>query len=82
MDEVAEMCSESRVWDAEVGLVAGGFVTDVAFADVISKESYEFRSEGDIGCDDVVVTSYAESRGGWDVVPVEDTFLFKDFKMS
>lgn len=82
MDEVAEVCSESGVWDAEVGLVAGGFVSDVAFAGVVAEESYECRGEGDVGCDGVVVTSYAESRGGWDVVPVEDAFLFKDFKMS
>ena len=41
MDEVSEMCSESRVWDAEVGLVAGGLVADVSFGDVVAEEANE-----------------------------------------
>jgi hypothetical protein len=36
VDEVSEMGAEGGVWEAEVGLVAGGFVADVAFADVVA----------------------------------------------
>lgn len=41
VDEVSEVGAEGGVGDAEVGLVAGGFVADVAFGEVVAEEAYE-----------------------------------------
>ena len=41
LDEVAEVGAEGGVGDAEVGLVAGGLVADVAFGDIVTKQSDE-----------------------------------------
>ena len=82
LDEVSEVGAEGGVGEAEVGLVAGGLVADVAFGDVVAKEADEVSVEGDVGGDGVVVVGYAELCGGWDFVPLEDAFLLEDFEVG
>ena len=79
---MSEVGAEDRVGEAEVGLVAGGFVADVAFSDVVTEKSDEVSGQCNIRLDGVVITSHTELCGGWDFVPLENSFLLEDFEVG
>lgn len=76
------MCSNMGVGEAEVGLVAGGFVANVAFGGVVAEEAEEVGGEGEVGVDGVVLARHTELCCCGDFIPVEYAFAFKNFKVG